>query len=463
MSESNLFKESLSSHEVSVSSQNVLSYVPTNSVVPSVQTSALCVLQSDSPLTNVPTHHELTNVPQHELTNVSHHELTNVPPHELTTNHDLNNTTHHSLSSIHSSDVQHMDIELANVHRHAELRELGIYPYDIRSIHSQQRMDSLPLMNIRSDSSEMNNPHISQNIITPSKQSNNISLVTPQRNMLVLSNRQTCLPICSEQTQLDTMSFMKTIETTTTSQLLNVTSLNDKSHTVSDPYQSESSTTTTHSLHPPILEADVSTNDSLIPEECSFKTWHRLGKNLAELHSNNILCDVNLVGNDYNISKKVVPAHSVVLAASSKFFYDSIVKSKRNTSNSSKLQIMSLNTKSIEVIIDFIYGTDPTNTFDLQALKKANDAIDVPCAKDYLNSLSEEMMSLLKETTEPQLENSDEDMKHESINKAPAQNVKTENIKIRNKCLFSCPCCPQKVTSIKHFKLQCMLSLIGLK
>ena len=135
-----------------------------------------------------------------------------------------------------------------------------------------------------------------------------------------------------------------------------------------------------------ILDNDLKAAINKTPNDTSLSIM----SNLATMRRRNILCDIKLAGVDYSPLNVIIRAHSVVLAASSKFFYRLLVPC-RTISPTEMFRFTDLDTETLEIVVDFIYGVIPNNrdinAEQLKLLRKGADTLEIESALQYVISL----------------------------------------------------------------------------
>ena len=113
-------------------------------------------------------------------------------------------------------------------------------------------------------------------------------------------------------------------------------------------------------------------------------TWHKTIENLAEMQETGTLCDCRIVGDDFDSTKSEYQAHSAVLAASSKYFYNVFVATFNKRNADIPIVLSGVHSKCIEVGISFMYGKVPANMDELQALEQCATTLTIPSALSYV-------------------------------------------------------------------------------
>ena len=118
-----------------------------------------------------------------------------------------------------------------------------------------------------------------------------------------------------------------------------------------------------------------------------FKTWFSIGCEMSEMRRKGIMCDVKLAPSGDNVKQRYIVAHSVVLAASSKFFYKYFVKSKGCQMDSSDIvQLTNVESSVLSTVVDFIYGKLPTTDEEMDVLQKGAELLGVDSAKKFIKA-----------------------------------------------------------------------------
>ena len=127
---------------------------------------------------------------------------------------------------------------------------------------------------------------------------------------------------------------------------------------------------------------------SMVSSKPVNNSWLSIGKSLGIMKQQRVLCDVKLAGSDFDIFNSFVSAHTLVLSACSKFFYDLFAASGSSVQQSEIMKFTNINTVTLETIIDFMYGSTPESDHDLKLLKLGADILDVPVAHQYLTTIA---------------------------------------------------------------------------
>ena len=172
---------------------------------------------------------------------------------------------------------------------------------------------------------------------------------------------------------------------------------------------------------------------------------------LCDMREKTLLCDLKLIGNDFIETHKYINAHAVVIAASCSYFYKSVILNKPPSKKDREVMVVDgIDSRTLEVVVDFIYGKIPINVFDQERLQKAATLLELKAAIYYLNTCS---------TVSTRKCDSDQ-MVH----------GKTISIKILSS--YPCPFCFEKYTlqnelldhlSLMHSDLGCLCPVCGVE
>ena len=128
-------------------------------------------------------------------------------------------------------------------------------------------------------------------------------------------------------------------------------------------------------------------------------SWQLILKDLNDMRSKGILCDVKFAGCDYPETKIHFKAHSALLAASSKVFCKLLVTESTLPSNA-MIHMDDITTEKLQLIVDFIYGVIPNDICSDMAvrskLQQAAVTLEVKSAQKYL-----QLSPIVVVTTEP--------------------------------------------------------------
>ena len=118
-----------------------------------------------------------------------------------------------------------------------------------------------------------------------------------------------------------------------------------------------------------------------------FKTWFTIGCEMSEMRRKGVMCDVKLAPSGENVKQRYIVAHSVILAASSKFFYKYFVQSRGCQMDSSDIvQLTNVADDVLTTTVDFIYGKLPTTDEEMDVLAKGAELLGVESAKKFIRS-----------------------------------------------------------------------------
>ena len=128
--------------------------------------------------------------------------------------------------------------------------------------------------------------------------------------------------------------------------------------------------------------------DSKLVEQLSSQTWNTMRHQLCKMRQDAVLCDLNIVGSDFDRHKKIIHTHSVLMTASCKFFHKLLVTCKSRLSPTEMHRFIDLDTETLQVVVDFIYGNAPHLQSDLKLLKRGADVLEINTAHDYLSQIN---------------------------------------------------------------------------
>ena len=134
----------------------------------------------------------------------------------------------------------------------------------------------------------------------------------------------------------------------------------------------------------------------------NFNMVH-VGEKMSSIWRQNLFCDVILVGYDYEETQLTFNAHAVVLAASSEVLYQ-MFSMDDFRAGSYIYRIDSIDSKTLKIVIDYIYGLIPTNVGDRKILKKGAELLKVLTVSSYFASLYDERQERLKLQQEKEIQ-----------------------------------------------------------
>ena len=182
-------------------------------------------------------------------------------------------------------------------------------------------------------------------------------------------------------------------------------------------------------------------------------SWDMIGFNLAKMREESYLCDFKIAASDFESTRTLIFAHSVVMAASCSKFYNSLVTNHTKLKSAQTFVTSEVSTSVLSIAVDFIYGTLPVDTDGIEALDKAAEKLGIPTAKKYIKSLEKKtrkvskFSNLTKEVPKLQAKNI---MTVKLLNSVDERNMKemmrtslrfTEVKCLENKVIHSCPIC----------------------
>ena len=128
----------------------------------------------------------------------------------------------------------------------------------------------------------------------------------------------------------------------------------------------------------------------------TFSSWDMIGSNLAKMREESYLCDFKIAASDFESTRTLIFAHSVVMAASCSKFYNSLVTNHTKLKSAQTFVTSEVSTSVLSIAVDFIYGTLPVDTDGIEALGKAADILGIPTAKKYIKSLEKKVRQVSK-------------------------------------------------------------------
>ena len=165
-----------------------------------------------------------------------------------------------------------------------------------------------------------------------------------------------------------------------------------KVETVDDGYSSlQIESSISHSSDPPIpfdkqsIEQPTVNN---VPCESNIQVLSKKQETpmtfegLYQLKQKGILCDVALFGDDFTENDRAIRAHGAVLAAGSTYFKELLIGSG-TTLVSSMFQIIDLDTETLDVIVELLYGVHPRSAQSLQLLRTGAGVLGMDGALRY--------------------------------------------------------------------------------
>ena len=125
-------------------------------------------------------------------------------------------------------------------------------------------------------------------------------------------------------------------------------------------------------------------------------SWDMIGFNLAKMREESYLCDFKIAASDFEKTRTLIFAHSVVMAASCSKFYNSLVTDHTKLKSAQTFVTSEVTTKALSIAVDFIYGKLPTKDKDIEALGKAANILGIPTAKKYVKSFEKKNRKVSK-------------------------------------------------------------------
>ena len=107
--------------------------------------------------------------------------------------------------------------------------------------------------------------------------------------------------------------------------------------------------------------------------------------NLAAMRETEKLCDMYLVGSDFETCHAYVATHSCIMVAASKFLFKMFAMSNARLNEGERVLVESLSTAELAVMVGFIYGKKVLTNQELEMLEKAAHSLDVSIAFDYVS------------------------------------------------------------------------------
>ena len=186
-------------------------------------------------------------------------------------------------------------------------------------------------------------------------------------------------------------------------------------------------------------------NLSLISDGAS---WCNIGGVLSQLRRDGILCDVKLIGSDFASTNVIVTAHILILASSCHYFYSLYITNHTTLTADQLLEITAIDTHTLQVFINFIYGHNPSDLAELEMLKTAADILGVPSATVYLDSIGQVLMKddeMLQESGDDETDDTEKDADYNPVLDVPTRSKSstgTRTSATRKKKQITMYCCP---------------------
>ena len=121
-------------------------------------------------------------------------------------------------------------------------------------------------------------------------------------------------------------------------------------------------------------------------ENEAYQSWAIIGKDLCSMRQHNILCDVRLLPADFVTRNVIIHAHAVVLAASSRYFHQ-LFTNGTSFQQGQLVHFSDIDTDTLQVIVDCIYGTKSQAYIELDALRHGANVLDAECVNQYVSML----------------------------------------------------------------------------
>ena len=118
----------------------------------------------------------------------------------------------------------------------------------------------------------------------------------------------------------------------------------------------------------------------------SSKLYADLGRRLAEMKENGLMCDVNIAGLHNENPAEYISAHSLVLASSSDMFFQLFVAEKDHLLES--ITRIAVEMSVLKTVVDFIYGVIPTTEDGIIALRKGAQYLGNKSTETYVQGLT---------------------------------------------------------------------------
>ena len=115
--------------------------------------------------------------------------------------------------------------------------------------------------------------------------------------------------------------------------------------------------------------------------------WDLTGAMLCKMRAESCLCDFTMAASDFETTQELISAHSVIMAASCTLVYRFLITNNIKLNDGESMQITDVDTVTLSVAVDFIYGKLPTDEESVLALRKAARILELPAADNYLNTL----------------------------------------------------------------------------
>lgn len=123
-------------------------------------------------------------------------------------------------------------------------------------------------------------------------------------------------------------------------------------------------------------------------------SWDMTGAMLSKMREKTYLCDFSMAASDFDDTRELIVAHSVVMAASCSLFHQFLVARYTEFKDSENIiYVTEVDTSILKIAVDFVYGKIPTDSDSILALNKASVVLGMPAAKRYIEKFSPNLAS----------------------------------------------------------------------
>ena len=112
--------------------------------------------------------------------------------------------------------------------------------------------------------------------------------------------------------------------------------------------------------------------------------WDMTGAMLSKMREETYLCDFTMTASDFDDTRELIVAHSVVMAASCSLFHQFFVTKCSDLKIGETMHVAEVDTYTLKVAVDFVYGKKTTSPNSILALSEASKILGIPAAKKYL-------------------------------------------------------------------------------
>ena len=135
-----------------------------------------------------------------------------------------------------------------------------------------------------------------------------------------------------------------------------------------------------------LTNIQTSNNACYVPPPTKFiDGWPLIGTTLFNLKQGGVLCDVKLIASDFAHQNIFISAHSIILSAGCSFFYSLFVVNAPLPPDQA-YQVNYVDTKTLQIIVDFFYGVAPLHKVDLELLRKGANSLGISYAVEYVDN-----------------------------------------------------------------------------